>query len=152
MIQSSFVLNGLPMSSFKLIGREFPAFSGLAPHVNKRLSACLIGVGPIPPGLYYVFDREAGGLFGPLRDLFTGRSDWFALYGADNRIDDEVYCDKVKRGNFRLHPKGSLGRSEGCVVIDKPGDFIQVRMLLKSFKPAPVLGSKLHAYATLLVE
>ena len=71
-----------------------------------------------PPGEYYIIDRQFGGLLGPLRDLFTGRDQWFALYAIDDEIDDEVFCDKVKRGLFRLHPNGPFGRSEGCVVIN----------------------------------
>ncbi|MBT0962864.1 tlde1 domain-containing protein [Denitromonas iodatirespirans] len=92
-----------------------------------------------------------GGLLGPLRDFFTGRDDWFALYAADGRIDDETFCDAVKRGNFRLHPKGRLGRSEGCVVIDRAADYVHLRTLLKSVRPQTVPGASLQAYGSLVV-
>jgi hypothetical protein len=152
MFPCSFELNDKPMSTFKTVGLGFPAFSGLGESVNRRARACVQGVGPIPPGSYYIFDREVGGLLGPFRDLFTGRTDWFALYSIDGRIDDETLCDSVKRGSFRLHPKGTLGRSEGCVVIDKPADFMQLRAVLKSIRPTPIPGSKLSAYGTLVVS
>lgn len=102
--------------------------------------------------MYYVFDRESGGLLGPLRDMFSGRSHWFALYAHDGRIDDETFCEMVKRGQFRLHPKGELGRSEGCVVIDRQPDFARIRGMLKSLAPVPVPGSKLKAYGVLTVK
>jgi len=109
MIDCTFELNGKPMSAFKCGATSFPAFSGLGEHVNRRTSACILNAGPIPPGAYYIFDRQSGGLLGPLRDLFTGRDIWFALYAIDNEIDDETYCKQVKRGLFRLHPKGPFG-------------------------------------------
>ena len=140
------------MSAFKIGTLSVPAFSGLSKNINKRSSACLSGQGPIPPGVYYIFDRQSGGLLGPLRDIFTGRGDWFALYANDGRIDDETFCDSIKRGNFRLHPKGALGRSEGCVVIDNQSDFLYVRTMLKSITPADVPGAKLKAYGTLTVR
>lgn len=40
---------------------------------------------------------------------FSGLS--FALCAADGKIDDETFCNKVKRGSFRLHPTGNLGIS-----------------------------------------
>jgi hypothetical protein len=108
MLRCSFELNGKPMSMVNVYATQFPAFSGLGAHANRREFACHAGVGPIPPGLYYIIDRQSGGMLGPLRDLFSNKSDWFALYAADGKIDDETFCNKVKRGSFRLHPKGSL--------------------------------------------
>lgn len=75
-------------------------------------------MGPIPPGIYFIVDRESGGMLGGLRDYFTGRDTWFALCANDNRIDDKTFCNNIIRGHFRLHPKGVRGVSEGCVVID----------------------------------
>lgn len=151
MFRCSFDLNGLAMSSLRVGAQSFPAFSGLGEHANKRSSACLRGQGPLPPGTYYIFDRQSGGMLGAVRDFFTGRDDWFALYAADGRIDDETFCDEVTRGNFRLHPKGRIGRSEGCVVLDRQQDFIVLRSILKSLEPRSVPGTKLSAYGTLLV-
>ena len=110
------------------------------------------GQGPIPPGTYYIFDRQSGGLLGPLRDFFTDRDEWFALYSIDERIDDETFCDKVKRGEFRLHPKGATGRSEGCIVIERESDFFRLRAILKSAKQMTVPGIELRAYGRLVVK
>lgn len=85
-----FKLNDKPMSALVGGASAFPAFSGLGSHVNRRISACLANVGPIPPGSYYIFDRESGGRLGWWRDLFSGRSDWFALYADDGKVDDHT--------------------------------------------------------------
>ncbi len=147
----TFELNNKPMSVFASGVISFPAFSGLGVHVNQRVAACLGGIGPIPPGTYYIFDRQSGGLFGPLKDWLTGRDQWFALHGIDDHIDDEIYCEKVKRGQFRLHPKGPSGRSEGCIVIDNSTYFLHLRTLLKSTSPVAVPGSPLRAYGKVVV-
>ena len=73
MLNCTFELNGKPMSGFKCGTKSFPAFSGIEGHLNRRASACIPNMGPIPPGEYYIIDRQSGGLLGPLRDLFTGR-------------------------------------------------------------------------------
>jgi len=153
MIDCTFELNGKPMSTFKCGTTSFPAFSGLGKHVNKRISACIPNQGPIPPGTYYIFDRQSGGLLGPLRDLFTSRDEWFALYAIDDYIDDdETFCKKVKRGQFRLHPKGPTGKSEGCIVIEKKTDYQFLRSILKNSVQFEIPGSKLEAYARLVVR
>jgi hypothetical protein len=133
------------MSTLKCGAASFPAFSGFGLHVNRRISACIAGVGPIPPGTYYIFDRQSGGLLGPLKDIFNDRSDWFALYAIDGKIDDETYCNKVKRGSFRLHPKGALGISEGCITIESHADYQRLRAMLKGSPPVVVPGSPLKA-------
>jgi hypothetical protein len=152
MFSATFELNDLPMSAFKLGAILFPAFSGLGEFANQRAKACMRGLGPIPPGTYYIIDRQSGGLLGSVRDLFTGREDWFALYAADGRIDDETFCNGLKRGNFRLHPKGVLGRSEGCITLDKPADYFRLRSILKSARPTVVPRSALKAYGVLVVN
>jgi hypothetical protein len=60
MLQCSFELNDQPMSTFNIGVISFPAFSGLAPHINRCLSVCLADLGPIPFGRYYIVDRESG--------------------------------------------------------------------------------------------
>lgn len=140
------------MSSFEIGAASFPAFSGLDEYVNKRSAACIPGRGPIPPGVYYIFDRQSGGVLGPLRDLFTGRDEWFALYADDGRIDDETFCQRVKRGEFRLHPKGTTGRSEGCIVIDRKADFLNLRAILRGSLQIEVPGIGLKAYGRLVVR
>lgn len=152
MIDCTFKLNNKPMSIFKCGATSFPAFSGLGKHVNQWGSACLASEGPIPPGNYYIFDRQSGGLTGPFRDMFNNRSHWFSLYAIDGKIDDVTYCEKVKRGEFRLHPKGPTGRSEGCIVIESPRDFQFLRTILTSTTPVAVPGSTLMAYGKVVVR
>lgn len=152
MYECSFDLNNKPMSAFKILATSFPAFSGLGAHVNRRISACHENVGPIPPGTYYIFDRQSGGLLGPLYDMFNEHSNWFALHAIDSKIDDETYCDQVKRGSFRLHPKGDLGISRGCITIESQSDYQKLRAILKSATPVAVPGSTLKAYGTVVVR
>ncbi|MBN4080234.1 DUF2778 domain-containing protein [Beggiatoa alba] len=90
--------------------------------------------------------------WGPLRDLFTSRDEWFALYADDDRIDDETFCKRVKRGQFRLHPKGTIGRSEGCIVIEKKTDYQFLRSILKNSEQVDVPGIALKAYGRLVVR
>ena len=148
----TFELNGKPMSALKCGAYSFDAFSGLGVHANRREYACHVSVGPIPPGTYYIVDRQSGGLLGPLRNMFNDRRDWFALYANDGKIDDITYCNKVKRGSFRLHPKGPLGISEGCITIESHGDFQRLRALLKGAAQTTIPGTGLKAYGKIIVR
>lgn len=152
MLECSFELNGKPMSMVRMNTRQFPAFPGMGAHANRRACACHAGIGPIPAGVYYILGRQSGGLLGPLRDLFSNKGDWFALYAADGRIDDETFCNKVKRGSFRLHPKGSLGISQGCITIDSRADFNILRARLKASSQIVIPGSALMAYGQMTVK
>lgn len=131
---------------------SYPAFSGNGRHINSPLSACIPDIGPIPPGRYFIFDRQSGGILGIFYDLFTHKDQWFALYSADSEIDDASYCDAVRRGNFRLHPKGVRGISKGCITIDKSSDFQRIRLLLKNSTQVPVPGTELLAYGIVTVK
>ncbi len=42
----------------------------------------------------------------------SNRSQWFALYAKDT-LSDFTLVKKIRRGNFRLHPIGRVGLSEG---------------------------------------
>lgn len=148
----TFELNSQPMSALKFGAIAFPAFSGLKDNVNRRTSMCVIGSGPIPIGTYYIVARQSGGTLGPLRNLFNGRKDWFALYADDGRIDDHALCNAVQRGQFRLHPKGPTGRSEGCIVLDNEIDFHYLRAALTSRPAKPIPGSDLMAYGRVIVK
>ena len=152
MFQCSFELNNKPISVFKIGAMSFPAFSGLGNHVNRRVSVCHASVGPIPPGTYYIFDRQSGGLLGPLYDVFNEHSNWFALHAIDSKIDDETYCNQVKRGSFRLHPKGDLGISRGCITIESRSDYQRLRAIFKGVEPVAVPGSTLKAYGKVVVR
>ncbi len=152
MIDCTFELNGKQMSALKCGATSFPAFSGLDEHVNRRISACIPNQGPIPPGTYYIFDRQSGGLAGSLRNLFNDRDNWFALYAIDGKIDDETYCNKVKRGNFRLHPIGIQGISKGCITISSKNDYQFLRTILKNSTQEAVPGPQLLAYGKVVVK
>lgn len=151
MVDCRFELNGEPMSALHCRGQAFAAFSGRGAHANKRAFACHAGVGPIPPGTYFILDRQSGGLLGAFRDLFNDRKTWFALYANDGRIDDETYCNAVKRGQFRLHPKGPLGVSEGCITIDSESAFQHLQALIRGAVQVPVPGTPLKAYGKVVV-
>ncbi|WP_454757394.1 DUF2778 domain-containing protein [Cupriavidus campinensis] len=152
MLECTFELNGKAMSALRCGALAFPAFSGLATHVNRPEFMCTLDSGPIPRGTYFIIDRQSGGLLGPIRDAWSGKGDWFALYAIDRKIDDYTYCNAVKRGNFRLHPKGDLGISKGCITIDNPMDFYRLRGLLKGQKLSPIPGTKHLAYGKVVVK
>jgi hypothetical protein len=147
-----FELNSKPMSVFRYGAASVSAFSGLGEHANRREFACMANVGPIPPGNYYVLDRQSGGLLGPLRNMFNDRSDWFALYAIDEKIDDEALCEKVRRGRFRLHPKGAMGISQGCITINDRADYQMLQAVLKRTSPVHVPGTKILAYGRVAVR
>ena len=151
MIDCCFELNNQPMSSFKIGAFSYPAFSGLNEHINRAASQCIRDFGPIPKGEYYIFDRQSGGLLGPLRDLFGKKDEWFALYAIDEKIDDKTYCEQVKRGLFRLHKKGDLGISRGCITLNDWTDFQVVRSLLKGTKTITISETGLECYGKVRV-
>jgi hypothetical protein len=109
----------------------------------------------ISPGQYYIVDRKSGGVKKRLRQFFDVRDPkdgWFALYAADGRIDDKTFCDGVERGNFRLHPKGSMGISQGCIVIDNELLFDQLAMKLRGSDQMLVPGLDVKGYGIVTVS
>ncbi len=131
---------------------SFDAFSGLGKHVNRFQSECIPNQGPIPRGEYYIFDRQIGGRFAWLWDIVhSHKKDWFALYPADEKIDDERLCDEIKRGAFRLHPKGDFGISEGCITVESWTDYQRVKSLFKCTKKEKMPGSDLDCYGSVRV-
>ena len=152
MINLTFELNNQPMSALKFGAQSLPAFSGLGSFVNKRATMCVSGFGAIPMGTYYIFDRQSGGLLGPLKNIFNDHSDWFSLYAADGNIDDETYCNQVKRGSFRIHPKGTTGVSQGCITLENQSDFQRLRAMLKGSTTITVPSIALQAYGKVVVK
>lgn len=147
MLHCRFRLNNRPVS--ELIVDEigwFPAFSGNESFRNNVAAQCLEGIGPIPLGKYYIFDRETGGRLGGLWDYFGDKDDWFALYAIDNEIDDAAWCEKVSRGQFRLHHGGS---SDGCITVIDGAQYKILHSMIKSHGATPVKSSNLPAYGTL---
>lgn len=151
MVDCRFELNGKPMSEFRCGSHKFPAFSALGNYVNKRMAVCKAGVGAIPPGAYFIIDRQSGGLLGPLRDAISGKRDWFSLLADDGKIDDVTICDKIIRGEFRLHPKGTVGISQGCIVIDDADRFQLLRAILKTSAQQKIPGTSFMTYGRVVV-
>ncbi|GAC1329576.1 MAG: DUF2778 domain-containing protein [Collimonas sp.] len=142
------------MSAFSIGGLSVPAFSGRGTDINRRAATCSRRTGPIPRGTYYIFDRQSGGTLGPLWDRLSGsdKREWFSLYAIDGKIDDYVIRDHITRGNFRLHPKGRYGISEGCITIEKISDFQHIRTVLKGRQQIAVAGTSLKAYGRVTVS
>ncbi|MGF6640671.1 hypothetical protein OKW41_001458 [Paraburkholderia sp. UCT70] len=157
MLQCSFKLNNKPMSEFRIGALSFPAYSGQENYINKAVGMCTPKYGAIPVGRYYIFDRRSGGILGPWKDRLNlngnNKSEWFALHAIDGDIDDdELLCDGIARGRFRLHPKGRLGKSEGCITIDQLADWRHIRSILSDTPKVSVPGSKLKAYGEVTVR
>lgn len=158
MIHCTFRLNGNALSNLSCPGLGFfPAYSGNeGPNRNNPDSVKVKSVGPLPPGKYYIVSRPSGGLRTMVEDWaatkYSGsdRSVWFALYREDARIDDWTFIDDVERGNFRLHPAGYMGVSNGCITLPSPSHFAILReALLKT--PTVALTTSLTAYGTIQV-
>ena len=84
--------------------------------------------------------------------MHNRHGDWFALYAADGKIDDETFCNQVKRGNFRLHPKGTAGISQGCITLESVADYQRLRTFLKGMPAQAVPGISLKAYGRVVVK
>jgi len=62
------------------------------------------------------------------------------------------FVRKLKEGNFDYTQKGTTGRSEGCVVIEKKTDYQFLRSILKNSEQVKVPGIELKAYGRLVVR
>lgn len=135
-----------------------PAFSGLPAYANNPADTGILKAGPLPTGLYYIVNRQSGGHFGWLYDVIKDKwsgvdhSTWFALYRNDGVIDDWTYTNGVKRGQFRLHPNGRHGLSEGCITVHNQSQFDRLRTFLLSQPPQTVPGTAVKYYGTVLVQ
>ena len=137
---------------------NFPVFSGTGAGRDNPADVAMADIGPLPLGRYYIVDRQSGGHLGYLKDFFlehiygTDRGKWFALYRDDGVIDDFTFIQGVKRGNFRLHPIGPRGLSEGCITLANPVNFDALRNALLSTKLVNVPGFAGQAYGTVDVR
>ncbi|MEW6347326.1 MAG: DUF2778 domain-containing protein [Pseudomonadota bacterium] len=153
-ITCTFTLNTRPMSMLVCPGiGGMPAFSGLGNAVDDPRAIAKADIGPLPQGTYYIVDRQSGGRLGWFWDRMPGHNptEWFALYRDDGVIDDETIINGVKRGNFRLHPKGALGISKGCITLARKGDFEKLRTLLHRQQTFSV-GAGIKAYGRVEVR
>ncbi|WP_122253340.1 DUF2778 domain-containing protein [Pseudomonas savastanoi] len=152
----TFELTGHATSQLKCSNNEsYDAFSGRTGYANNPAEVSNSENGPLPPGRYFILDRESGGRFGWLRDPITDfyartdRSSWFSLYRDDGLTDDETLIDDVTRGNFRLHPVGPLGLSEGCVTLMSKNGFDQLSVYLRNMDGDRLPGSGQKYYGIL---
>lgn len=157
-IIAQFALNGLPSSILSVSGvGNFPAFSGQKYGRNNVTMASRKKIGPVPPGRYFILGRESGGRLGAIGNFYldniygTDRDTWFALYKEDLQIDDTVYIEGVKRGQFRLHPIGPAGLSEGCITLCHQSDFDYLRQALLHTTMMQVPCSSFKAYGMVTV-
>ncbi|HEX4855326.1 MAG TPA: DUF2778 domain-containing protein [Limnobacter sp.] len=151
-----FKLNGKAISQlnikFNYRNIQVPAFSGLSSARNDSKKMCLPDMGAIPKGSYYIVDRESGGRLGWLFDRMQNRSEWFALYAIDSKIDDQTLCNGIIRGQFRLHPAGVLATSRGCITLPNMADYELIRNELRSNGKFKVGRAGLEAYGMLTVS
>lgn len=157
--QCIFALNSQKSSLFTCVGfGAVAAFSGNGPYVDSPADTAVPNQGPIPKGRYYIIKREPGGRLGRIRDFGldlwsnSERATWFALYSADGTIDDWTFVKGVKRGNFRLHPNGRWGVSDGCITIVSQAQFDRLRGYLLSQPPKMIPGTSIPYYGTVDVQ
>ena len=161
-VHGKFIVNNADFSPLTLYGiGTFMAFSGNGEHRNNSRSIALPENGPIPDGRYYIVNRPTGGWKGiirtdihdayswPLR-ISVNKHEWFALYRADGKIDDFTWVNGVRRGQFRLHPRGPAGISLGCITLQHQSDFAAIRHVLTS-TPQTKLPNGLMCYGTIEV-
>lgn len=84
-----------------------------------------------------------------LRERLRSRSMVCAL-SPDSQIDDISFIDGVERGNFRLHPAGKSGISDGCITLPSHADYaILLEALLST--PSVMVTAQLKAFGTIQV-
>ncbi len=137
---------------------SIPAFSGKDQYVNDPAATAVAKKGPIPAGTYYIIDRQTGGRFPELEDAIhdvitnTHRREWFSLYSTTPPFGDYMNVKGVLRGNFRIHPVGRLGESDGCITLTHPTQFEQLRTFLHSQKTEKIPGTELIYYGKVIVQ
>lgn len=135
-----------------------PAFSGKDKYTNDPSATAVAKKGPIPIGTYYIIDRQSGGHLGAIEDAIhnvvtgTHRQDWFELYNAAPPGGDVTIVKGVIRGNFRIHPVGYIGESDGCITLPHPSQFEQLRSFLHSQTTAKIPGTELLYYGKVIVQ
>ncbi|MFP3557195.1 DUF2778 domain-containing protein [Paraburkholderia sp. SIMBA_049] len=158
-IRCTFTLNNRDTSTLVCEGfGTLEAFSGQKQGRDSPDEIATPKIGPIPPGTYYLVDRQSGGLMGWAYEaagryfgLTTDRHTWFALWNP--KTGDTTMVHGVTRGNFRLHPVGPAGLSEGCITLVNPGEFEYLQRFIRRSSPVlSVPGSELKAYGTVEVR
>ncbi len=151
MVTCYFHLNGERFTEFFYNGVPCAAFSGNGTHRNQPSSTAEPNNGAIPLGRYYIVDRRSGGTLGPLRDWFTGRDEWFALYRDDGTVDDETFINGVRRGEFRLHSIGPARTSLGCITLQYQSQFDAMRRVMLATTTSTIPRTGITTYGTVQV-
>ncbi|MBW0445311.1 DUF2778 domain-containing protein [bacterium M00.F.Ca.ET.228.01.1.1] len=114
-------------------------------------------IGPLPPGTYYLVDRQSGGRLGWFWDWIaasttsTDHRTWFMLWNAHG--GDVTMIHGIQRGAFRLHPEGNMRLSEGCITVKNPAEFERLQRYIRGFGAhMSVPGSNLKAYGRVEVR
>ncbi|MFM0741297.1 DUF2778 domain-containing protein [Paraburkholderia xenovorans] len=158
-VKCTFVLNRQTTSTLTCEGTvPVEAFSGTDHGRDNPDDTAIKNIGPLPQGTYYLVDRRSGGYLGFLYDWWdahgygsTDRHTWFMLWNP--ATGDTTNINGIKRGNFRLHPKGPLGLSHGCITVVAPYEFDRLQKFIRSRgQMLPVPGSTLRAYGTVEVK
>lgn len=155
-LYGKFIVNDADYSPLTIYGiGTFMAFSGDGNYRNAPGCGMIPNEGPIPSGKYWIVDRPTGGIREPittwfsdvlnrnLRNIPTGKNEWFGLFRDDGKIDDHTWINGVKRGNFRLHP-GTI--SYGCITLKHHSDFAAIRSALLRTKTINIRNMRLRAY------
>ena len=110
----------------------------------------------------------------------TRHADWFGLFKEDGLVDDYTqtkgtygrwkegtnlihyvgpefggHVEKVvnpRRGNFRLHPVGYFGISEGCITLFQKEQFYQLREHLVRQPYEVIPATQIRTYGAVIVE
>lgn len=158
-ISCTYTLNHKSISEFACPSfGSVPAFSGRNQYTNDPGSTAVAKAGPLPAGSYFIIDRQSGGRFGWLWDRIedlgarTTRSEWFALYRNDDVIDDNTFINGIQRGNFRLHPVGRFGRSDGCITLLNVDQFNKLATYLRKQPKSRIPGTAIDYYGTVTVQ
>lgn len=158
-VRCTFALNNQTTSLLQCPGAgAFPAFSGRNKGRDNPAASALENTGPIPPGTYYIVDRQSGDHVGWLWDLWgrygwgtTDHTNWFMLWNPTT--GDTTLVGKIKRGHFRIHPEGPRHLSEGCITVIDGESFKKFAAFLRSRgAELPVPGTTMKAYGTVHVQ
>lgn len=157
-VQCTFLLNNKKTSQLTCSGfGSVEAYSGQRQGRDNPADTAMMDIGPLPPGTYYLVDRQSGGWLGWARDWFTAHtlssdhSKWFMLWNSNS--GDATMINGIKRGNFRLHPEGPARLSEGCITVVNLHAFESLQRFIRLQKTTlPVPGSTLRAYGTVEVR
>ncbi|MGF6413883.1 DUF2778 domain-containing protein [Paraburkholderia sp. 32] len=157
-VSCTFELNRKETSRFVCSGfGAVEAYSGQRAGRDNPDNVADVDVGPIPPGTYYLIDRQSGGRIGGLRDFIgehfgsSDRHKWFTLWNPHG--GDVTMIQGIRRGQFRLHPEGSRHLSQGCITVKDLAGFERLQRYIRRTSPTlPIPGTNMRAYGRVEVR